>query len=444
MKSIFKSLSVFLFILIGILSINIDSFAQKVEINETNFPDIAIRNALNDYWNIYYGITGIPMEPGYIETDDITHLAILSKHGIVNSVEGIDLLTNLQYLDFNYYNGNELTLTNNFSKTNTIGIHLNETTAETLTINLPNALCSLEIKNKETKNIILNTPNISYLYIYGNNTISTINGCESLSNLLEIHIEDVNFTLLDLSNCKKLQNIFIDSTKINSIQGLNNLTELNNFWVCRNELEKIDLSSNNNLKEIVCGENKITSLEVPSSTKWLSCNNNNLKTIDLSKCKNLEFLDASDNNINGKKLDLSNNKKLTTLYLSNNKNLNAINISKNKKLKFLDVSKTNLKKLNLKENKKLNRISFYDTKIKKLDLTSFKKMTICYDTKKGKTIKLKNYLGTGYSCTKKDKSIKYNDKDNSLKIIGKGNSDGEAFITLKKNNNTYHIVLQIN
>lgn len=445
MKSIFKTLSIFLFILIGILSINIKTFAQKIEINETNFPDAAIRNALNEYWNIYYGITGIPMEPGYIETNDITRLSILSKHGVVTSVEGIDLFTNLQHLDINNFSGNTISLNNNFNGADIIsGVYIRESTTENLNINLPNATCNLRVESKGTKNILINAPNISYFYLYGNNYISTISGYESLFNISEIHIEDVTFTSLNLSNCKNLQNIFIDSTKINSIQGLNNLTELNTFWACHNELKKIDLSSNKNLKDITCVENQITSLKIPSSIESLSCGNNKLKTIDLSKCTNLEFLDASDNNINGKKLNLSKNKKLTTLYLNDNRRLNSINISKNTKLKNLDVSKTNIKKLNLKNNNKLNRICFYNSKIKKLDLTSYKKLSILYDTKKGKTIKLKDYLGTGYKCIKKNKSIKYNNNDNSLTIIGKGNSEGEASITLKKDGKTYHIILQIN
>ena len=70
------------------------------------------------------------------------------------------------------------------------------------------------------------------------------------------------------------------------------------------------------LKELFCGHNNLTTLDVSRNTTLVSlaCGNNNITTLDLSRNTALTYLDCDNSNLTA--LDVSNNKALEKLYCS--------------------------------------------------------------------------------------------------------------------------------
>lgn len=82
----------------------------------------------------------------------------------------------------------------------------------------------------------------------------------------------------------------------------------------------------------------------------------------------LEELYCYDNNLLA--LDLSNNTKIETLDCSFNENLDTLNVSNCSELKFLDCNNTKLERLDLKNNTKLTQLYCYNTLLRTLNLSN--------------------------------------------------------------------------
>ncbi len=85
----------------------------------------------------------------------------------------------------------------------------------------------------------------------------------------------------------------------------------------------------------------------------LTCSENRITSIDLSKNSELDYLDCSSNKL--EVLDVSNNSKLEGLYCSGNR-ITSIDLSKNSELEALDCSLNKLEVLDVSNNSKLNRL----------------------------------------------------------------------------------------
>ena len=105
-----------------------------------------------------------------------------------------------------------------------------------------------------------------------------------------------------------------------------------------NQLKSFDISKNLSLTSLSCGNNQLTSLDVSKNTRLsdLSCSNNKLTTLDVSKNTAISNLYCGSNQLTS--LDLTKNTKLDALDCSNNK------------LTTLDVSASDLDKLNCSRN----------------------------------------------------------------------------------------------
>ena len=229
----------------------------------------------------------------------------------------------------------------------------------------------------------------------------------------------------DLKELKDLKEF--DAAPIRSFEGVQYLTNLNNFAVFGNtNVTSIDLSANKALKAIVF----IEKLNLNILTGSIDGGSTHVSSIVTKNNPNLEVVAVTSDSL--KDLDLKSNNKLTTLYVGNsrglkkvdissNKNLNSlvidncgvksVNVKKNKKLENLSISsspvskidlgknknlkslsliKTKIKKVNLKKNKKLTTINVSGSKIKKLDLSKNKKLT---SVTADKNVKIKGYKG---------------------------------------------------
>ncbi len=154
--------------------------------------------------------------------------------------------------------------------------------------------------------------------------------------------------------------------KITSLKGIEYFTQIRSLS-CRNEaLESLDLSKNTKLRILYCDSNNLTNLNISKNTELdaVYCDSNNLTSLDVSKNTKLELLDCANNQLT--ELDLHNNTKLTELYCNSNK-LEALDLSKNTSLLRLCCYN------NVLDNIKLDIQSYSVLQLKARDLYNSKK-----------------------------------------------------------------------
>ena len=100
------------------------------------------------------------------------------------------------------------------------------------------------------------------------------------------------------------------------------------------------------LELLSCNYNQLTSLDVSKNTalKQLECSGNQLTSLDVSGCAELEILRCYDNKLTS--LDVSNNTALTELWCSGNQ-LTSLDVSKNTALTRLDCCYNQLTELDV-------------------------------------------------------------------------------------------------
>ena len=177
---------------------------------------------------------------------------------------------------------------------------------------------------------------------------------------------------------------------IYDLKGIEYFTALTNLYCNNNYLKSMDLSKNTELTELECDGNSLTSIDVSKNTKLsvLSCYYNSIESLDLSKNTNLTKLICNNNKLTT--LDLSQNTKLTdlscdynqitTLDLSKNtgltelscgiNKLTELDLSKNTALKYLNCIFNNLVSLNLNNCTALETVYCNGNQLKSLDLSS--------------------------------------------------------------------------
>jgi len=131
--------------------------------------------------------------------------------------------------------------------------------------------------------------------------------------------------------------ISCDSCQITSLQGIEYFTALKELDCGENQLTALDLSNNTSLISLDCGSNSLTDLDVSRNTALvtLHCHGNQLTSLDLSENTALILLSCSDNNLTA--LDVSPNTLLTNLYCFRNQ-LTSLDVSMNTSLTDLDCS----------------------------------------------------------------------------------------------------------
>ena len=418
--------------------------AATVKLDETNFPDQALRKALERYVD----------SDGNIETDKIKYFFVSSDMGAVKDLKGMELLTEMTGCSLFLYEGTSVTLAN--PKLQEFSIY--DTTQETMDIQLSTAK-KLNFCSSDTKTLSITGPELTEVSLNGG-AITTINGLNQLSKMTTFGLIESNLTSFDVGVMPQVEKLTISSSKVQTLKNLDQLKNLKELTVAYNKLKKLDLTANTKLTSVNCNDNQLTSLKLPKSIKKVYAAENKLTSLDLKKCPNLQYLHIYDNKL--KKIDLKKCTKLSVVELNGNKNLSSVNVTKNKKLASLNVGctsikslnvnkntkltalqcyKTKISSLNIKKNKKLSYISFYGSKIKKLDLSGYKTMTIDYELKRGKSINLKNYLGTGYTLDYVSEELSYNKSSNTIKLSTKAKKNYMYYATLTKNSKTYYITI---
>ncbi|WP_251622535.1 leucine-rich repeat domain-containing protein [Odoribacter lunatus] len=148
-----------------------------------------------------------------------------------------------------------------------------------------------------------------------------------------------------------------------------------------------------NIKDLYCYYNKLTSLDVSKNKEliYLNCEYNNLTSLNVSGCTKLTYLECGHNNLTS--LDVSKNTALTYLDCGNN-NLTSLDVSKNTALTYLDCEDNNLTSLDISKNKELILLDCGDNNFSSSALNK-----IFYDLPKGRDLteeEFREYCDYGY------------------------------------------------
>ena len=181
------------------------------------------------------------------------------------------------------------------------------------------------------------------------------------------HLDDNHDGKLSSDEIKGIRVIGCDECGIKDLSGIELFTELEELYIYKNELTKVDLSKNTKLCILSCGDNPFETLDLANNTKLkkLLLANGKLKTIDLSKNTDIVYLDLSDNNL--EKLDLSKNTKLKELYINNNK-IDEFDIYSKPDLLQLECSNSAITSLKLEQCPNLGLLTCSNNAITSLDL----------------------------------------------------------------------------
>ena len=156
--------------------------------------------------------------------------------------------------------------------------------------------------------------------------------------------------------------INVNTANITSFAGIeyfSNLTSLQctgGFDFTNNvglgQLTELDLSNNTKLIELTCSENNLSSLDISKcqDLRIIRCHNNKLTALDVSNNKKLYSLSCGGKGGNLlTSLDLSQNTELELLACANNK-LSSLDLSRNKILYYLVCSNNQITSLDVSKN----------------------------------------------------------------------------------------------
>ena len=162
--------------------------------------------------------------------------------------------------------------------------------------------------------------------------------------------------------------IGVSDMNISSLKGIEFLTALTYLSCDNNQLTSLDLSKNTALTYLSCDNNQLTSLDLSKNTALttLSCGNNQLTSLDLSKNTALTGLSCGNNQLTT--LDVSKNTALTTLSCDNNQ-LTTLDVSKNTALKTLYCDNNQLTTLNVSGLPALHTLSCIGNQLTTLDIS---------------------------------------------------------------------------
>ena len=160
----------------------------------------------------------------------------------------------------------------------------------------------------------------------------------------------------------------VSRKQIANLTGIEHFTALKYLSCFNNQLTSIDVSKNTALTGLYCHGNQLTSLDVSKNTALtvLHCSGNQLTALDVSKNTALTELGCYYNQLTA--LDVSKNTKLTTLVCYSNQ-LTSLDVSKNTALVQFGCDNNQLTALDVSKNTALENLQCYDNQLASLDVS---------------------------------------------------------------------------
>ena len=175
-------------------------------------------------------------------------------------------------------------------------------------------------------------------------------------------------TTLTDAKINSTTSIDVTGKSIANLKGIEYFTKLTWLSCDNNNLTYLDVSKNTKLIMLLCHNNSLTTLDVSKNTAptYLNCCNNRLTSLDVSGATALTELYCGNNQLTS--LDVSKNTKLTSLYCGGNQ-LTSLDVSKNTALKELNCISNQLTSLDVSKNTALTWLECYSNQLTKMDVS---------------------------------------------------------------------------
>ncbi len=181
---------------------------------------------------------------------------------------------------------------------------------------------------------------------------------------------------------ENVANLNVTLQSISDLTGIQDFTALKKLSCEFNNLTSIDVSNNLLLEELYVSLNNLISLDVSNNTalKKIGANTTNIANLDLTNNSALEELNIFSNS-NLTSLDVSNNPLLNRLIASST-SITSLDVSSNPLLTELQVHDTGLESIDLTNNTAILQLRINQTPIEDLDLSTLTSLRVlnCSET----------------------------------------------------------------
>ena len=178
------------------------------------------------------------------------------------------------------------------------------------------------------------------------------------------------------SEIEKVTYLTLTGLSIASLEGIEHFTNLHSLSCDNNSLTELDLSKNTQLTGLACGYNKISKLILPPNAEKMTslscCENKLTDKLDCSNWANLTNLDCHDNNFTT--LDLTGCSELIGLSCASN-NLTSLNVQDCSNLTILQCSSNRLSSLDISMCLNLTNLNCENNSLTTLDLNNCHNLT---------------------------------------------------------------------
>ena len=213
---------------------------------------------------------------------------------------------------------------------------------------------------------------VEWIWIHSS-SIQSLKGIEYFTALTWLACDDNQLTELDVSKNTALERLDCTGNQLTSLDVSKN-SALISLSCGSNQLTSLDVSKNSALISLSCGFNPLTSLDVSKNTalEELSCDQNQLTSLDVSKNMALETLVCWGNQLSS--LDVSQNTALTWLSCGINQ-LTSLDVSKNTALTYLECSYNPLSSFDVSKNTVLESLNCLGIGLTSLDVSKHTALT---------------------------------------------------------------------
>ena len=329
------------------------SAANATVIDEKNFPDPVFREYVRKVAGSYYLTDTIVRQIEALDVSDDNIKEVLGNRAPITNLKGI---RHLKYVRDLNCSGQELT---------------------TLDLELNMRVEKLNCAGNQLTDLLLRPTGTSLKYLDCSVNKLTALDLSKSSELTELSCSSNKLTSLDLSANKKLQKIVAQTNALTTLDT-RNLPELTDLYLWGNhDLKSIDVSKSTNLEFLSVSHCKLTSLNVSNNRKLvkLYVDDNQLTALDVRSNYMLKKLGCYENQLTA--LDLSSNVALEYLGVNDNP-ITELNLHPLSNLQELSCSEMKLTKLDVSRCTELRRLYCNDNQIETLDLRSNKKLETLY------------------------------------------------------------------
>ena len=316
-------------------------------INEENFPDPVFQTYLTSFDD---------NKDNILQADEIKKIRSIQyfgddQTGKIKSLQGIELLPNVIYLNVCHNDLTKMDLTANLQLED---LHCDY-----------NQITSISTASKHLKNLTCSNNALTQLAV------------EQYAELESLNCSDNQLSELNITQNEQLNYLNCRNNHLASL-ALQNNKKLTNLDCRNNQIGALDLQNNLLLETIYCQNNALATLLLPQTTTLttLYCSNNHINSMDISNLSELKKLSCNNNHLS--ELLMKNNTKLMTLECYDN-NLKSLDLTDARTLDSIDCRNNQLTQLDISTNVKIQAVFAFNNSIEQVDTSNNKELVlICY------------------------------------------------------------------